>query len=82
MLKTPNRLVFDDYAQFGNEVRQARLDKGLTQIDLAKKAGVGAKFVYELEICKPTVRLDKVFNVLDVLAIKAITFPRPAKRKK
>ena len=36
----------------------------LTQIDLAEKSGVGLRFVRELEQGKPTLRLDKVNQVL------------------
>ena len=36
----------------------------LTQIDLAEKSGVGLRFVRELEQSKPTLRLDKVNQVL------------------
>ena len=36
----------------------------LTQIALAEKSGVGLRFVRELEHGKPTLRLDKVNQVL------------------
>lgn len=36
----------------------------MTQIDLARKAGVGLRFVRELEQGKPTLRMDKVNQVL------------------
>lgn len=36
---------------------------GLTQIDLSQKAGVGLRFVRELEQGKETLRLDKVNQV-------------------
>lgn len=44
-----------------------RKDAGLTQAQLAKRAGVGLRFIRELEQSKPTVRLDKVNQVLDLL---------------
>lgn len=37
---------------------------GLTQPELAEKAGVGQRFVRELEQGKETLRLDKVNQVL------------------
>ena len=37
---------------------------GLTQLELARRAGVGLRFVRELEQGKQTVRLDKVHQVL------------------
>ena len=48
-------------AQF---VKQRRKQSGLTQEELAYKAGVGLRFVRDLEQGKQTVRLDKVNQIL------------------
>ena len=45
-------------------LKQKRSTSGLTQPDLAEKAGVGLRFVRELEQGKETLRLDKVNQVL------------------
>lgn len=45
-------------------VKEMRKRHHLTQIDLSEKSGVGLRFVRELEQGKPTVRLDKVNQVL------------------
>ncbi|GAA4492652.1 helix-turn-helix domain-containing protein [Hymenobacter ginsengisoli] len=45
-------------------VKQRRKLLQLSQPDLAAKAGVGLRFVRELEQGKPTLRLDKVNLVL------------------
>lgn len=45
-------------------VRDRRQSAGLTQVELAERAGVGLRFVRELEQGKPTVRCDKVDQVL------------------
>ncbi|MCX6537840.1 MAG: helix-turn-helix transcriptional regulator [Acidobacteria bacterium] len=45
-------------------VRQRRRGAKLTQHDLADLAGVGKRFVVELEAGKQTLRLDKVDQVL------------------
>ena len=47
-----------------NEIKQMRQAAGLTQVELAQRAGVGLRFVRELEQGKTTVRLDKVNQVL------------------
>lgn len=47
-------------------VRRQRKIHGLTQIDLARKAGVGLRFVRELEQGKATLRMDKVNQVLQL----------------
>ena len=45
-------------------VRDMRREHGLTQEDLAAKAGVGLRFVRELEQGKQTLRMDKINQVL------------------
>jgi y4mF family transcriptional regulator len=45
-------------------VKQERRKYGMTQKDLAFKAGVGLRFVRDLEQGKKSVRLDKVNDVL------------------
>ena len=47
-------------------VKAKRKNLGLTQVILAEKAGVGLRFVRDLEQTKPTLRLDKVNQVLDL----------------
>ena len=51
----------------GSAVQAARKRLGLTQPQLALAAGVGVRFVVELEAGKPTVRLEKVLSVLQAL---------------
>ena len=45
-------------------VKEKRAHSSLTQADLAAKAGVGLRFLRELEQGKETLRLDKVNQVL------------------
>lgn len=47
-------------------IKQKRKQLNITQAELASKAGVGLRFVRELEQGKPTVRLDKVNEVLSL----------------
>lgn len=47
-------------------VKQMRRQYALTQPDLAEKAGVGLRFVRELEQGKQTLRMDKVNQVLNL----------------
>lgn len=47
-------------------IKEKRKSLGLTQTDLAEKAGVGLRFVRDMEQGKPTLRLDKVNQVLDL----------------
>jgi len=45
-------------------VKNRRKQLGMTQVDLAERAGVGLRFVRDLEQGKQTLRLDKVNQVL------------------
>jgi len=45
-------------------IKHRRKQLGLTQVDLADRAGVGLRFIRELEQGKQTLRLDKVNQVL------------------
>lgn len=45
-------------------VKEMRRQHGLTQVDLSEKAGVGLRFVRELEQGKKSLRLDKINDVL------------------
>lgn len=45
-------------------VKEKRKQLGLNQDELAEKAGVGLRFIRDLEQGKPTLRLDKVNQVL------------------
>ncbi len=45
-------------------IKERRQSLGLTQKELADRAGVGLRFIRDLEQRKPTLRLDKVNQVL------------------
>jgi y4mF family transcriptional regulator len=47
-------------------VKKQRQIHGLTQMKLAQKAGVGLRFIRELEQGKATLRIDKVNQVLQL----------------
>lgn len=46
-------------------VKKLRKQYNLTQEELSLKSGVGLRFVRDLEQGKPTLRLDKVNQLLD-----------------
>lgn len=54
----------EQVAQF---IRISRKNLGLTQVEFARKIGVGIRFVRELESGKETTRCDKVNQVLEFL---------------
>jgi y4mF family transcriptional regulator len=54
----------------GQLVREVRRARGLTQEDVSFAAGVGRRFIVDLEAGKPTVRLERVLRVLEALGIQ------------
>jgi y4mF family transcriptional regulator len=73
----PDREYCMTIEEIGAVVRQARLTQGLRQDQLAAAAGVGLRFLVELERGKPTVRLAKVLAVLDALGCRLEVTPPP-----
>jgi len=63
----------------GRAVRAARKAAGLDQKDAAGLAGVGLRFLSDLENGKPTVRMDKVMRVVAVLGLELRVQPRRAR---
>ena len=53
--------------ELGEALRTSRKRLGLTQRQLALVAGVGVRFIVDLEAGKPTVRLDSVMRVIEAL---------------
>ena len=53
--------------ELGEALRAVREPLRLTQQDLALAAGVGVRFLVDLEAGKATVRLEQVLRVIDAL---------------
>lgn len=58
-------------------VKKKRKSVKLTQPELAEKAGVGLRFVRELEQGKKSLRLDKVNQVLHLFGYEVGAIPGP-----
>lgn len=59
--------LIENPAALGAAARAARKKLGLTQPQLALAAGVGVRFIVDLEAGKPTLRLESVLRVLHAL---------------
>lgn len=57
-----NRII-----RISRNIARLRKRMGLNQVEFAKRAGVGLRFLRELERGKESVRLDKLDQVLDFL---------------
>jgi len=62
--------------QLSQTVKNLRKEYGLTQQELAMKSGVGLNFVRSLEQGKPTLRMDKVNQLLDLFNYTLIASPK------
>ena len=57
-------------------VKKLSKEYGLTQEELAMKSGVGLNFVRQLEQGKPTLRMDKVNQLLDLFNYALTATPK------
>lgn len=65
-----NMKTITNNQELGAAIRLERKRLGVTQKELAMTAGVGLRYLIELERGKPTARTEGVFKVLQVLGLK------------
>ena len=58
--------------ELGEWVRPLRVEQGLLQVALAGLAGTGNRFIVDLERGKPTLQLQKVLDVLDLMGLEVV----------
>ena len=63
-------ITIDTPHALGQAARAARKQLGLTQPQLALAAGVGVRFIVDMEAGKTTLRLENVLRVLHALGAK------------
>lgn len=59
-------------ADLGDLIRERRRLLALTQLDIAGLGNTGNRFIVELEQGKPTVQMQKVLDVLDLLGLEVV----------
>ena len=64
-------------SDIGDIVRAARNAAGLRQYELAGAAGVGVRFIVDLEAGKPTAQIGKALQVLQALGCSFDIVPPP-----
>jgi HTH-type transcriptional regulator/antitoxin HipB len=57
-------------AQLGAVIREQRRRLGLKQLDVAGLGNTGNRFIVDLENGKPTVQLQKVLDLMDLLGLE------------
>src|SRR5690606_14315794 len=68
-------------ADLGQQIRAARKAQGLTQAELADIAGVGTRFVSELERGKDTARLGLALDIARLAGVDLFAQPRGAQKR-
>ncbi|MBL0124447.1 MAG: helix-turn-helix transcriptional regulator [Betaproteobacteria bacterium] len=74
-------ISIDTPLSLGQAARAARKQLGLTQPQLALAAGVGVRFIVDMEAGKPTLRLENVLRVLHALGAKLTVDGLPSNEK-
>jgi HTH-type transcriptional regulator / antitoxin HipB len=68
-------------ADLGRQIRAARKIQGLTQAELAEAAGVGVRFVSDLERGKETARLGQAIDLARLVGLDLLALPRSETRE-
>jgi HTH-type transcriptional regulator / antitoxin HipB len=66
-------------ADLGKIVCRVRKHQGLNQADIAGLAQTGNRFIVDLEKGKPTIQLQKVLTILELLGLELILRKKAAK---
>jgi HTH-type transcriptional regulator/antitoxin HipB len=65
--------------ELGAVVREQRRRLALKQLDIAGLGNTGNRFIVDLENGKPTVQLQKVLDVMDLLGLEVVVRPKAAR---
>lgn len=65
-------------SDLGALVRAQRKRLALKQLDIAGLGNTGNRFIVELEAGKPTVQLQKVLDVIELLGLELVVRPKTA----
>ena len=72
-------IVVRSSTELGVIVRDQRKRLGFRQLDIAGMGNTGNRFIVELENGKPTVQLQKVLEVMDLLGLEILVRPKTAR---
>jgi y4mF family transcriptional regulator len=71
-LPTDFPVIVASVSDVGHAIQRMRKQQGLTQLDVAGLAGLGNRFVVELEKGKETVQMQKALDVLALLGLELV----------
>lgn len=64
------------FSRVGCIVRAQRKRLALKQLDIAGLGNTGNRFIVDLQNGKPTVQLQKVLDIMDLLGLELVVRPR------
>jgi y4mF family transcriptional regulator len=76
-----NESVVKSSMALGALVREQRRALALKQLDVAGLGNTGNRFIVDLERGKPTVQLQKVLDVLDLLGLEVVVRTKAGARR-
>ena len=68
--------VIRSSVELGTVIREQRKRLALKQLDIAGLGNTGNRFIVDLENGKPTVQLQKVLDVMDLLGLEVVVRPK------
>ncbi len=75
----PQEVTVRSSVELGDAVREQRKRLALKQLDIAGLGNTGNRFIVDLENGKPTVQLQKVLDVMDLLGLEVVVRPKAAR---
>ncbi|WP_137172932.1 type II toxin-antitoxin system Y4mF family antitoxin [Massilia sp. HP4] len=70
--RVENEIAITSVREIGNLIRQTRKSQKMTQQDISGLAGLGNRFIIDLEHGKETIQAQKVIDVLHLLGLELI----------
>jgi len=67
---------------FGQVIQQSRLQRNISQRELASQLGISQKWVWEMEQGKPGILMDRLFRILRAVGIKLYAELEVSERKR
>lgn len=66
--------------KLGNAIKAARIEKGLTQMDLAEEIGVSLRTITDLETYRANPQFDTLYQIIRYLNLPVTEFFYPEKK--
>lgn len=75
-INTDQENIIYSSVQLGELVRTQRQKLALRQLDIAGLGNTGNRFIVDLESGKPTIQLQKAFDIINLLGLEVVIRPK------